>query len=321
MIAIYIARFDPDLKSRQASPQIWDLAPMNILPRDKQIEAISALCEGVSIRATERLTGIHRDTIMRLGVRVGEGCARLHDGLMRDLNVTRLEFDEIWSYVGKKQRRVQLGEGLDIGDQYIFIGLAANTKAIVGYRMGKRTDAVTEDFCFDLADRILGEPEISTDGFHPYKSGIRRAFAGRASHGQIIKRYVGEPPVDAARRYSPGVVVAVDRHVVDGNPMHISTSYVERSNLSMRMGSRRLTRLTNAFSKKLENHLAAISLYVSHYNLCRVHETIRTTPAVALGVADHTWTVGELLDAALAGELPQPVGRKVGRFRVIEGGA
>lgn len=293
---------------------------MNILPNDKQIAVISALCEGVSIRATERLTGIHRDTIMRLGVRVGQGCTRLHDVLMRDLNVARLEFDEIWSFVGKKQRRTRPREGLETGDQYIFIALAASTKAIVGYRIGKRNDAVTEDFCVDLRERILGEPEISTDGFKPYLSGIRRAFAGRATHGIIIKHYAGETPIDAARRYSPGSVVKVEREVVSGTPMHISTSYVERSNLSMRMGSRRLTRLTNGFSKKLENHVAAIGLYVAHYNLCRVHETVRTTPAVALGITDHVWSIGELLGVALAGELPQPAGRKVGNFRVIDGG-
>jgi len=293
---------------------------VNILPRDKQIAIISALTEGVSIRATERLTGIHRDTIMRLGVRVGQGCAQVHDGLMRNLHVGRLELDEIWSYVGKKQRRTGPDDVAMKGDQYIFVALAANTKAIVGYRVGKRSDAVTEDFCFDLADRILGEPEISTDGFRSYHSAIRRAFAGRVHHGQIVKKYVGEPAYDAARRYSPGIVVSVDRQVVDGSPSYISTSYVERSNLSMRMGSRRLTRLTNGFSKKLENHLAAISLYVSHYNFCRVHETIRTTPAVAQGITDHVWSVGELLDAALDGAIAVLPGRRIGRFTVIEGG-
>lgn len=294
---------------------------MNILPRDKQIAIISALTEGVSIRATERLTGIHRDTIMRLGVRVGQGCAQVHGGLMRNLHVGRLELDEIWSYVGKKQRRTNPDDVAMKGDQYIFIALAANTKAIVGYRVGKRGDAVTEEFCFDLADRILGEPEISTDGFRSYISAIRRAFADRAHHGQIVKKYVGEPAYDAARRYSPGIVVGVQRHVVDGMPTRISTSYVERSNLSMRMGSRRLTRLTNGFSKKLENHLAAISLYIAHYNFCRVHETIRTTPAVAQGITDHVWSVGELLDAALDGAIAAPRGRRIGRLTVIDGGA
>jgi IS1 family transposase len=293
---------------------------MNILPRDKQIEAISALCEGVSIRATERLTDIHRDTIMRLGVRVGEGCARLHDQLMRDLHVGRLELDEIWSYVGKKRRRLRPVDDPEKGDQYIFVALASSTKAIIGYRVGKRNDDTAEDLCLDLRRRVLGVSEISTDGYPPYLTAIRRTFGAAVHHGQIIKKFAGEPPVDAARRYSPGIVVAVDREVVTGFPSRISTSYVERSNLSMRMGSRRLTRLTNGFSKKFTNHVAAISLYVAHYNFCRVHETLRATPAVAQGIADHVWTIGELLDAALGFPLPKPEGQKVGRFRVIEGG-
>lgn len=294
---------------------------MNILPFDKQVSAIAALCEGMSIRATERLTGIHRDTIMRLGVRVGQGCARVHDTLMRDLHVPRLEFDEIWGYVGKKQRRVTPDEIAEKGDQYVFVGLAANTKAIVGYRIGKRNWDVTDDFCFDLRDRILGVPEISTDGYGPYIAAINRAFKGSVHHGRITKKYAHDRGNEAARRYSPGVVVAVVKDVVRGRPGHISTSYVERSNLTMRMQSRRMTRLTNGFSKKLENHAAAISLYVGYYNFCRVHETTRTTPAVAQGVTDHVWTIGELIEAAIASEPKvEPPGRQVGPFRVIDGG-
>jgi IS1 family transposase len=293
---------------------------MNVLPRDKQIAIISALVEGVSIRSTERLTGVHRDTIMRLGVRVGMGCAQVHDAVMRDLHIARLEFDEIWSFVGKKQRRTTPADVLVKGDQYIFTAIAANTKAIVGYRIGKRNEDVTEEFCHDLRARILGAPEVSTDGFTPYTAAIRRAFGGAVSHGVIIKKYAGEAGKDSARRYAPAHVVSVERGVVSGTPMHISTSYVERQNLSMRMGARRLTRLTNAFSKKIENHVAAVNLYFAHYNFCRVHETVRTTPAVALGVADHVWTIGELIDAALNGEIQKPEGRRVGRFKVIDGG-
>lgn len=239
---------------------------------------------------------------------------------MRDLHVGRLELDEIWSYVGKKRRRLKPIDDPEKGDSYIFVALAATTKAIIGYRVGKR-DSNRRGLCFDLRDRIISEPDISTDGFFGYSLAIRRAFGGRASHGQIVKKFIGEPPVDAARRYSPGIVVSVDREVASGHPSRISTSYVERNNLSMRMGSRRLTRLTNGFSKKLTNHVAAISLYVAHYNFCRVHETLRITPAVAQGLTDHVWTIGELLDAALGVPLPKPVGRKVGRFRVIDGGA
>lgn len=291
---------------------------MNILSRDRQTQIISALCEGASIRTAERLTGIHRDTIMRLGVRVGDGCAALHDAIMQDLRVNRLELDEAWSFVGKKQRLTTPEDVAVKGDQYIFIALAATAKAIVSYRVGKRNEATTEDFCADLRYRVMGAPEISTDGFLPYLSAIRRTFGTAVSHGVIVKKYAGESGRDAAKRYSPAHVVAVEREAVSGAPMHISTSYVERSNLTLRMGARRLTRLTNGFSKKIENHVAAISLYVAHYNLCRVHEAHRVTPAMQLGVADHVWSIGELVEAALTGSVRKV--HKIGRFTVIDGG-
>lgn len=283
---------------------------MNILSRDRQTQIISALCEGASIRATERLTGVHRDTIMRLGLRVGEGCAAVHDATMRDLQVSRLELDEAWSFVGKKQKRTTPEDVAFKGDQYIFIALAATAKAIVSYRVGKRNDAVTEDFCADLRMRVLGAPEISTDGFTPYTAAIRRQFGTAVSHGVIVKKYAGETGRDAARRYSPAHVVSVEREVVSGVPLHISTSYVERQNLTLRMGARRLTRLTNGFSKRIENHVAAISLYVAHYNFCRMHEAHRVTPAMQLGVTDHVWSIGELVEAALSGSLPQGPSRR-----------
>ncbi len=291
---------------------------MNILPRDKQIEIIAALTEGMSIRATERLTGVHRDTIMRLGARVGRGCARLHDYRMVGLRTGRIELDELWSYVGKKQRRTSRKDEAVTGDQYVFTALASTSKAILSYRVGKRNSANTEAFVADLRERVIGTPEISTDGLHYYETAIRFAFGNRVAYGQIIKMYVGEPPRDAARRYSPGVVVAVNRQVISGVPGKISTSHVERSNLSVRMASRRFTRLTNGFSKKLENHEAAFSLFVSHYNWCRVHETTRMTPAMSLGLTDHPWSIGELLDAALSYASEKP--RVQRRFLVIEGG-
>jgi IS1 family transposase len=292
---------------------------MNVLPFEKQVQVVSALCEGVSIRSTERLTGVHRDTIMRLGVRVGDGCATLHDGLMRDLNIARLELDEAWSFVGKKQRFTTPEDVAVKGDQYIFLAIAATAKAIVSYHVGKRNENSTEVFCADLRERVINSPEISTDGFTPYQSAIRRSFGAAVSHGIIVKKYASESNRDAARRYATPPVVAVAREVVSGDPLHISTSYVERTNLSLRMGARRLTRLTNGFSKKLENHVAAISLYVAHFNFCRVHETLRVTPAMQLGVTDHIWTISELVEAALTGVV-QPMPRKVGRFGVIDGG-
>ncbi len=297
---------------------------MNNLPRDKQIEIIAALSEGMSIRAIERLTGVHRDTIMRLGARVGRGCAELHDRMMVGLRVPRIECDELWQYVGCKQKNVKRKDLAVRGDQYTFIGLASSTRAIIAYRTGKRDSENTDLFIHDLRERVLGTPEISTDGFHPYRPAIRDAFGSRVSHGVINKTYaVTDLRKDAAHRYSPAAVVAVEREAVIGLPTQISTSYAERSNLSIRMSARRFARLTNAFSKKLENHAAAVSLYVAHYNLCRYHETIRSTPAEALGLTDHAWSIGELMDAALAVATPDPTETapdRRRRFRVIEGG-
>jgi IS1 family transposase len=296
---------------------------MNILGREEQIHVISCLTEGMSIRATERLTGIHRDTIMRLGARVGRGCAELHDRMMVGLRVGRIEMDELWAYVGKKQKRTRAHE-VTKGDQYTFVALASSSRAIIGYRTGKRHGATTDEFVQDLRERVLGAPEISTDGFLPYQPAIRDAFNGRVAHGVINKTYsVTDLRKDAAHRYSPAEVVAVARDVISGVPAEISTSYVERSNLSIRMACRRFTRLTNGFSKKLDNREAAVSLYVAHYNLCRVHESLRHTPAMALGIADRVWSLGDLIDAALATQPVEPVTTapdRRRRFHVIEGG-
>jgi IS1 family transposase len=276
---------------------------MNNLSRDLQIQILACLTEGMSIRSTERITGVHRDTIMRLGARVGRGCAELHDRMMVGLRIGRLELDELWAYVGKKQKQITRKDAAVFGDQYTFIALASSAKAIVAYHTGKRDSGNTDLFIQDLRQRVLGLPEISSDGFKPYLPAIRDAFGNRVAHGVVAKTYsVTHLNVnEAARRYSPAAVIAVARDVVSGIPVEISTSYVERQNLSVRMSSQRFTRLTNAFSKKLENHAAAVSLYVAHYNLCRVHEALtpsaknRNTPAMALGLTAHPWSIGELL--------------------------
>jgi IS1 family transposase len=293
---------------------------MNILSRDRQAEIIAALTEGCSIRSVERLTDTHRDTIMRLGVRVGQGCAALHDELMRGVNVGRIEIDEIWSYVGKKQARLKPLDSADLGDQYVFIALAGVAKAIISYRVGKRTVATARAFLSDLYSRVanvLGGVEISSDAWTSYPGLIEEEFGLQVRYGIIDKSYAATPAVEAARRYSPAQVVSVARRAVIGAPAHISTSYVERQNLTMRMSQRRFGRLVNAFSKKLENHEAAVALYVAHYNLCRVHEALRVTPAMQLGITDHIWTIGELVDATLAGDSPAP---QRGPFTVIQGG-
>jgi len=293
---------------------------MNTLSRDQQVAIIAALTEGCSIRSVERLTGVHRDTIMRLSVRVGMGAARLHDRTMHSLRVNRIEMDEVWSYVGKKRRQVTKADGPDVGDQYVFTALASSAKAIISYRIGKRDGENTGAFIADLRQRVLGRPELSTDGWPAYADAIEQAFGASCTYGQVVKTYsvTHLAVTEASRRYSPAQVVAVDRQAIVGMPLHISTSYAERSNLSLRMASRRFTRLTNGFSKKLENHAAAVALYVAHYNLCRVHEALRITPAMAVGVADHIWTIGELVNACLANA---PIDRRRRRnFRVIQGG-
>ena len=296
---------------------------MSLLSRDQQIQVIGCLTEGMSIRAIERLTGIHRDTVMRLGARVGRGCAELHDRIMVGLRVGRIEMDELWAFVGKKQRHLKRTDSIEKGDQYTFIALASSSRAIIGYRTGKRQgDNTTDQFVQDLRGRVIGSPEISTDGFLPYQPAIRDAFQNSA-HGVINKTFSVTHLArmhQAQHRYSPASVIAVAREIANGDPEQISTSYVERSNLSIRMASRRFTRLTNGFSKKLDNHCAAISLYVAHYNLCRVHESLRTTPAVQLGITDRVWSLGELIDAALTVAGPDPAPERRRQLRVIEGG-
>ena len=255
---------------------------------------------------------------MRLGARIGEGCAVLHDRLMRALNIPLLECDEIWGYVGKKQRKTKPGEA-DKGDQYTYIALDATRKTIVSYVTGKRNPETTRVFINDLWERIINRPQISTDGYGPYIDAIAEAFADGVDYAQLVKSYSAEHSVQAARRYSPAHVVWVDRRVMSGQPdrRRISTAYVERQNLTLQTQQRRFTRLSSSFSKKLENHCAAVSLYVSHYNLCRVHETIRMTPAMALGVTDHIWTIGELVERA---SQPEAMPERRQSFTVIDGG-
>jgi IS1 family transposase len=239
---------------------------------------------------------------MRLGLRVGEGCERLHDRVMRDLNVGIIECDEQWDYIAKKQKRVRQGDPAEFGDVWLHVAISATHKAVISYVVGKRDGSYTQELADDLRGRILNRPQITADGYAPYIGAIERAFGTDVDFATITKKYVGDSNLpDAAHRYSPGHVSGVERTVIRGrpNPENISTSYVERFNLSTRMASRRFTRLTNGYSKKLENHRAAVSLWNAFYNLCRVHETLRCTPAMALGVTDHIWTIGELVAAAL----------------------
>jgi IS1 family transposase len=257
---------------------------------------------------------------MRLGVRVGQGCATLHDRMMRRLNVSLLEVDEVWSFVGKKQKRVTEEDDPSLGDEYAYLGIDATKKAIVSFAVGKRTAGTTQGFVSDLRMRIVNRPQVTSDGFEPYVEAVEKAFGSDVDFAQLIKEYESDLSARKAQhRYSPGRITASERRIVTGkpDPERICTSYVERQNLTLRMQQRRFTRLTNAFSKKPENHRAAVALYAAWYNLCRVHETLRMTPAMAIGVADHVWSVAELVEAALA--LPPTAGPMVPPTPVDDG--
>ncbi|TAH38518.1 MAG: hypothetical protein EYC70_03850 [Planctomycetota bacterium] len=268
----------------------------NHLTLEEKSRAVSLLVEGNSLRATTRLTGIHRTTIQDLLVRIGDGAALLLDQAMRGLKCKRLQADEIWTYVGKKQRHLAVGDDESrMGDFYTYVALDSESKVIPCYRVAKRNGKETHAFLQDLAGRLDGRIQLSADEYQPYVAAVRKAFGDRVDFGQMVKFF--EVCKEGERRYSPPHVSRVVRKAVVGSPdgSHISTAYVERQNLSIRMGCRRFTRLTNAFSKKLENLKAAVALHMAHYNFCRPHSTVKTTPAVAAGVVPAPWTVEELI--------------------------
>jgi IS1 family transposase len=270
----------------------------NVLNTDKQIAIIAALTEGSSIRSIERITGVHRDTIMRLGVKVGQGCTALMDEKMRDLPCTRLEMDEIWGFVGKKERHVK-PEDDGVGSVWTFCAIDAETKLVPAFRVGDRDTATANAFLADVAKRMAYRVQISTDGLNAYVNAVENAFAGNADYGQIIKTYGGETSSEN-RRYSQPDFVSSEKKIIAGRPNMdlISTSYVERLNATTRLHMRRLTRLTLAFSKKRENFEAAVGLHFAYYNFVKRHNTLRCTPAMAAGVTGSFWSVGDLLEAA-----------------------
>jgi IS1 family transposase len=271
---------------------------MNRLSLERRTQIVSALVEGNSIRSIERMTGTHRDTIMRLLVEVGSGCAKLSDEAMRDLTCQRIQVDEIWSYVGKKQKQVKAEDDKSrVGDQWTFVAIDADTKLVPAYRIGKRDLSTAVAFMDDLAGRLANRVQLSSDALAAYVEATEQAFGSEVDYGQVVKFYDAEPI--GPGRYSPPEVVRAERKAIVGGPdrAHISTSYVERQNLTMRMSMRRFTRLTNAFSKKLENLQAAVDLHFAHYNFVRTHKTLRVTPAMAAGVDSRLWSMQELVDA------------------------
>lgn len=269
----------------------------NNLEPEKKVLAVSMLAEGNSIRSIERITGIHRDTIMRLGVRVGEACAKIHDDKMRGIASKNIEVDEIWGFIGAKRKNAnRVGA---YGDVWTFIALDADTKLIPSFVVGKRDAYHTKMFIADLAERVSNRIQLSSDAMNAYADAVERGFGSEVDYGQIEKTYsVSNLNKDAASRYSPCDVVKVERAIVNGMPdiARITTSHVEKQNHTLRMHCRRLTRLTNAFSKKIENFEAAVALNFAYYNFCKTHGAIRMTPAQAAGVESSAWTVAELVE-------------------------
>ena len=271
----------------------------NTLKTELKTTTVSMLCEGASIRSVERMTGIHRDTIMRLGVRMGNGCAAVMDSKMRNLDCRLIQMDEIWGFVGKKNRNASEDErSAGLGDVWTWVAIDVESRMVPAYLVGKRDGYHADTFVGDLASRLNNRPQISTDGLAAYPDAVERGFGASVDYGQVVKIY-GTSDMADQRRYSPAKLVEVRKAVVAGNPdtALISTSYIERQNLTMRMHMRRLTRLTNGFSKKAENFRAAVSLHFGYYNFVRVHKSLRMTPAMAGGVTDHIWTVPELMEA------------------------
>jgi IS1 family transposase len=272
----------------------------NILPMDKQIFVVSALAEDNSIRAIERMTGAHRDTIMRLGVRVGEGCDRLLDRTMRDLPSEEIEIDEIWGFIRKKERHLTEFDDPEKGDVWTFIALDSETKIVPCWRVGKRTAEHANAFVADLAGRLRNRIQLSSDALGARPAAIEKAFGCEVDYGQIIKSYTASDALHhTERKYSPGDVTNIERRAIIGDPKmtNVCASHIESQNLTVRMHIRRLTRLTSAFRKKLDNFKAAIALHFAYYNLVKRHTSLRMTPAMAAGVTNTFWSVADLIEA------------------------
>jgi len=269
----------------------------NILPLEKQTMVVHALAEGTSIRAIERMTGIHQDTIGRLGLRVGAACEKLMDEKMRNLQITSIQLDEIWGFIGAKQKNARRAKAY--GDVWTWIALDRRTKLIPSFVVGKRDAYHARMFMEDLAPRVVNRVQISSDSLRVYREAIERGFGADADYGQIVKSFASDESVPQGK-YSPAEVVSVSKEAIMGSPIEsdICTSHVEKQNHTLRMHCRRLTRLTNAFSKKLENFKAAVALNFAYYNFVKVHGSIRCTPAMAAGVSPSIWKVSDLVEMA-----------------------
>jgi IS1 family transposase len=269
---------------------------MNRLPLETRAKIIGMLVEGNSLRSCSRMADVSINTVTKLLVDVGAACAKFHDENVRDVRVRRLQCDEIWSFIGAKAKNVtpeKKAEGW--GDAWTWTAIDADTKLCVSFLVGGRDAGWAYDFMQDCASRIKGRVQITTDGHRAYLEAVEGAFGMDCDYAQLQKIY-GAPTDADQRRYSPATCIGSDMKVVSGNPdpKHVSTSYVERHNLTMRMSMRRFTRLTNAFSKKIENHAAMVAIHAVHYNFARIHKTLRITPSMAAGLSEHVWSLEEI---------------------------
>ncbi len=270
---------------------------MNRLSIGKRSQVIAALVEGTSINATCRMTGAAKHTVLKLLKDLGCAAANYHDDHVRNLRARRVQCDEIWAFVYAKQKNVSLEQMQQgAGDVWTWTAIDAETKLIISYTLGDRGAGTAYAFMQDLASRLTNRIQLTTDGHRVYADAVEDAFGADIDYAMLVKIY-GASNDTAESRYSPATCIGCRTGVLAGkpDPQHISTSFVERQNLSMRMGMRRFTRLTNGFSKKLENHGHAVALYFMHYNFCRVHKTLRVTPAMEAGLTDHVWTMEELI--------------------------
>lgn len=263
---------------------------MNKLPLDKRVQILSMLCEGSSMRSISRITGVSINTVSKLLLDAGNACAALHDDAVRNVKAERIQADEVWSFCYAKQKNVAKAKAApeEAGDVWTWTALDADSKMIVSYLVGGRDADYASAFMNDLASRLANRVQLTTDGHRSYLEAVEGAFGGDVDYAMLVKLY-GEPKgAQQERRYSPGECCGTRKDVIEGEPdkKKISTSYVERSNLSLRMHNRRFTRLTNAFSKKFENHVHMISLYTVFYNFVRIHRTLKMSPAMAAGVTD-----------------------------------
>jgi len=270
---------------------------MNRLDSSKRAQIVAALVEGTSIRAIVRMLGVSKNTVAKLLLEVGAACAIYQDKHLHNLACKRVQCDEIWSYVGAKDKNVPAEKQgqFGFGSIWTWTALDADTKLICSWMVGNRDGAAAFAFMQDLAERVANRVQLTTDGHHAYLSAVEMAFGNDIDYAMLIKQYGA--PRETEARYSPAECVGCERKEITGKPdsKHISTSYVERQNLTMRMHMRRFTRLTNGFSKRIEHHVAAIALHFMYYNFVRIHQTLRVTPAMAAGVTERVWEIADIV--------------------------